>query len=162
MVVIHVTVTSVVSVIGVITQYMSQVWCQKQVSQAGIRNCIPQKFCKINYLDIYVILWDTISYPLFADAYMGIYPNAASQYVARPKARPITVTLQLFSSKWSKHGRRPAAVEFKVWPMFELDSFWLLYKTILHWAVVYREHIKCVYIYIYVNIYKRVLYKVRI
>ena len=30
---------------------------------------------------------DTISYPLFADADMGIYPHAASQYHARPKAK---------------------------------------------------------------------------
>ena len=30
---------------------------------------------------------DTISYPLFADADTGIYPHAASQYHARPKAK---------------------------------------------------------------------------
>ena len=30
---------------------------------------------------------DIISYPLFADADMGIYPPAASQYHARPKAK---------------------------------------------------------------------------
>ena len=30
---------------------------------------------------------DTISYPLFADADTGIYPQAASQYHARPKAK---------------------------------------------------------------------------
>ena len=29
----------------------------------------------------------TISYPLFADADTGIYPHAASQYHARPKAK---------------------------------------------------------------------------
>ena len=29
---------------------------------------------------------DTINYPLFADSYTGIYPHAASQYHARPKA----------------------------------------------------------------------------
>ena len=30
---------------------------------------------------------DIISYPLFADADMGIYPHAASQYHARPTAK---------------------------------------------------------------------------
>ena len=30
---------------------------------------------------------DIISYPLFADADTGIYPHAASQYHARPKAK---------------------------------------------------------------------------
>ena len=35
-----------------------------------------------------LILWyDIISYPLFADADTGIYPNTASQYHARPKAK---------------------------------------------------------------------------
>ena len=146
MVVIHVIVTSFVSVIGVISQYMWEVGCQEQVSQAGIRNCIPQKFCEIN--DTYIILWDTISYPLFADAHVGIYPHAASQYHARPKAKPNSVTLCLFSSKSSSYDKRPAAIgvsfEFKAWPMFELDSFWLLCNTILHWAVVNSEHMKYV------------------
>ena len=32
-------------------------------------------------------LMDIISYPLFADADTGIYPHAASQYHARPKAK---------------------------------------------------------------------------
>ena len=31
--------------------------------------------------------WGIISYPLFADADTGIYPHAASQYHARPKAK---------------------------------------------------------------------------
>ena len=31
--------------------------------------------------------WNIISYPLFADAGLGIYLHAASQYHARPKAR---------------------------------------------------------------------------
>ena len=31
--------------------------------------------------------YDTISYPLFADADTGIYPHAASPYRARPKAK---------------------------------------------------------------------------
>ena len=30
---------------------------------------------------------DIISYPLFADVDMGIYPHAALQYQARPKAK---------------------------------------------------------------------------
>ena len=34
-----------------------------------------------------VIIWDIISYPLFADADTGIYPHAAWQYHARPKAK---------------------------------------------------------------------------
>ena len=34
-----------------------------------------------------VTLKDIISYPLFADADTGIYPHAASQYHARPKAK---------------------------------------------------------------------------
>ena len=33
------------------------------------------------------IVWNIISYPLFADADTGIYPHAASQYHARPKAK---------------------------------------------------------------------------
>ena len=32
-------------------------------------------------------VWDNISYPLFASADTGIYPHAASQYHARPKAK---------------------------------------------------------------------------
>ena len=31
--------------------------------------------------------WNTISYPLFADVDTGIYPHAASQRHARPKAK---------------------------------------------------------------------------
>ena len=38
--------------------------------------------CIHNYVYMY-----TISYPLFADADTGIYPHAASQYHARPKAK---------------------------------------------------------------------------
>ena len=34
-----------------------------------------------------LLVCDTISYPLFADADTGIYPHAASQYHARPKAK---------------------------------------------------------------------------
>ena len=34
-----------------------------------------------------VIILEIISYPLFADADTGIYPHAASQYHARPKAK---------------------------------------------------------------------------
>ena len=34
-----------------------------------------------------VLIIDIISYPLFADADTGIYPHAASQYHARPKAK---------------------------------------------------------------------------
>ena len=34
-----------------------------------------------------MIWYDIISYPLFADADTGIYPHAASQYHARPKAK---------------------------------------------------------------------------
>ena len=37
--------------------------------------------------DISRNIYDTISYPLFADADTGIYPHAASQYHARPKAK---------------------------------------------------------------------------
>ena len=33
------------------------------------------------------VIMYTISYPLFADADTGIYPHAASQYHARPKAK---------------------------------------------------------------------------
>ena len=33
------------------------------------------------------VLGDTITYPLFADADTGIYPHAAPQYHARPKAK---------------------------------------------------------------------------
>ena len=42
-------------------------------------------YCSIN-MSI-SIKYDTISYPLFADADTGIYPHAASQYHARPKAK---------------------------------------------------------------------------
>ena len=148
MVVIHVTVTSVVSVIGVITQYMSQVWCQKQVSQAGIRNCVPQKCCEIKYMNIYIILWDTISYPLFADARMGIYPNAASQYHARPKARPNIVTFRLFSSKPSNHDRRPAAIG--VWVQ-SLTNVWTFLITLQNHITLGRgiswAYEICLYLY---------------
>ena len=41
--------------------------------------------CISNYT--HMISWDIISYPLFADADTGIYPYAASQYHARPKAK---------------------------------------------------------------------------
>ena len=34
-----------------------------------------------------VATWNNISYPLFADADTGIYPHAALQYHARPKAK---------------------------------------------------------------------------
>ena len=36
---------------------------------------------------VVITLSDIISYPLFADADTGIYPHAASQYHARPKAK---------------------------------------------------------------------------
>ena len=45
-----------------------------------------------------VIKWDTldiISYPLFADADTAIYPHAASQYHARPKAKRGIVMLSV-------------------------------------------------------------------
>ena len=41
------------------------------------------------------ILWYIISYPLFADADTGIYPHAASQYHARPKAKRGIVMLSV-------------------------------------------------------------------
>ena len=37
--------------------------------------------------DIWNHIYDIINYPLFADADTGIYPHAASQYHARPKAK---------------------------------------------------------------------------
>ena len=49
------------------------------------------KFCRALFLFwlCYIIFsgYDTISYPFFADADTGIYPHAASQYHARPKAK---------------------------------------------------------------------------
>ena len=39
--------------------------------------------------------WNIISYPLFADADTGIYPHAASQYHARPKAKRGIVMLSV-------------------------------------------------------------------
>ena len=36
---------------------------------------------------IWIAVFNIISYPLFADADTGIYPHAASQYHARPKAK---------------------------------------------------------------------------
>ena len=39
------------------------------------------------YSERILIKLDIISYPLFADADTGIYPHAASQYHARPKAK---------------------------------------------------------------------------
>ena len=44
-------------------------------SKAWLSNYVPNKTA------------DIISYPLFADADTGIYPHAASQYHARPKAK---------------------------------------------------------------------------
>ena len=55
--------------------FISGVLCQEQVSSAEIRN------------NTHYIQWDIISYPLFADVDTGIYPHAASQYHARPKAK---------------------------------------------------------------------------
>ena len=46
----------------------------------------PQQ-CNFGYVCILCTLWYIISYPLFADADTGIYPHAASQYHARPKAK---------------------------------------------------------------------------
>ena len=39
------------------------------------------------HIYIYTYIYTYISYPLFADADTGIYPHAASQYHARPKAK---------------------------------------------------------------------------
>ena len=51
-----------------------------------------------------VICWDffqcSISYPLFADAGTGIYPHAASQYHARPKAKCGIVMLSVDKSTY--------------------------------------------------------------
>ena len=60
----------------------------------GVRmsNYIPQK------------LWDIINYPLFADADTGIYPHAASQYHAWPKAKRGIVMLSVdkFPYPWEQ------------------------------------------------------------
>ena len=45
-------------------------------------NCIFKTSIPTNFQYIYII-----SYPSFADADTGIYPHAASQYLARPKAK---------------------------------------------------------------------------
>ena len=42
---------------------------------------------ELNFSARWVHTRGTISYPLFADADTGIYPHAASQYHARPKAK---------------------------------------------------------------------------
>ena len=42
----------------------------------------------ISINDVYrCVVYNTISYPLFADADTGIYPHAASEHYARPKAK---------------------------------------------------------------------------
>ena len=52
------------------------------------------------------ILEDIISYPLFADADTGIYPHAASQYHAWPKAKRGIAMLSVdkFRIRVSKQG----------------------------------------------------------
>ena len=53
-------------------------WCQKQVSRSWMSNYISQYAVGYYYI---------ISYPLFADADTRIYPHAALQYHAGPKAK---------------------------------------------------------------------------
>ena len=60
-------------------------WCPKYIShfvQHSMHNLIV-----IFGINIFCCPKDIISYPLFADADTGIYPHAASQYHARPKAK---------------------------------------------------------------------------
>ena len=45
------------------------------------------EFSELIYEFIPYFILNTISYPLFASADTGIYPHAASQYHARPKAK---------------------------------------------------------------------------
>ena len=54
--------------------------------------CIYMYIFTYIYIYVYVYIYvcvcmDIISYPLFADTDTGIYPHAASQYHARPKAK---------------------------------------------------------------------------
>ena len=56
------------------------------------------QICHVEYTrncHYYAQLNDNISYPLFADADTGIYPHAASQYHARPKAKRGIVMLSV-------------------------------------------------------------------
>ena len=55
---------------------------------------------------MFICSLDIISYPLFADADTGIYPHAASQYHARPKAKRGIAMLSVdkFRIRGSKQG----------------------------------------------------------
>ena len=62
--------------------------------------CHPKKtqlsaLMKVYYVSDVFTLVKIISYPLFADADTGIYPHAASQYHARPKAKRGIVMLSV-------------------------------------------------------------------
>ena len=53
--------------------------------------CLPCRWLK----------WDIISYPLFADADVGIYPHAASQYHPQPKTKRGIAMLRRYPTlKW--------------------------------------------------------------
>ena len=49
--------------------------------------CVCVRACLYARVCVCVLCVGIISYPLFADADTGIYPHAASQYHARPKAK---------------------------------------------------------------------------
>ena len=58
------------------------IWCKRGPYNNHIRIA-----CFVLNARLLKLQCDTISYPLFADADTGIYPHAASQYHARPKAK---------------------------------------------------------------------------
>ena len=66
-------------------------------------------------------LWDTISYPLFADAETGIYPLAASQYHARPKAKRDIAMLSV--DKFQGARPPPFFLLFPFSPLFHITSY---------------------------------------
>ena len=76
---------------------------------------IPQwttRIRKTSFTNLLGAPWYIISYPLFADAETGIYPHAALQYQARPKA---------------KRGIAMLSVDKFPYPMLRADSrFWLV------------------------------------
>ena len=62
----------------------------------------------------YTLIWDIIRYPLFAGADTGIYPHAASQCHARPKAKRGIAMLSV--DKFPYPRKQTRGNEFIPWP----------------------------------------------
>ena len=69
---------------------------------AFISNAMPyvSQICFIKCT--HTLNWQVINYPLFADVDTGIYPHAASQYHARPKAKHGIVMLSVHKFQYPR------------------------------------------------------------